>query len=262
MSARIPSPSSPFAAVTDWIFDLDNTLYPAHCNLFRQIDARMTEFVSRELGLDRLEARKVQKDYYVRYGTTLSGLMREHDVAPHDFMDYVHDIDLAPVDANHELVALVDTLPGRKFIFTNGSVRHAENVISKLGFDAAFDAIFDIADADFTPKPHRVTYDRFAQRHGVDPRAAAMFEDLAQNLAEPHAMGMATVLVASDAEWLADEPEEKRPAHLTVDGDHDHPPHVHHVTDNLTAFLRDVATDAFESDEKPAMALEPKAGAR
>lgn len=256
MNAPAPSLSPDFSHITTWVFDLDNTLYPAHCNLFKQIDARMTGFVERTLDLPYDQARTLQKDYYVRYGTTLSGLMREHDVAPHDFMDYVHDIDLAPVDENPVLAALIDTLPGEKYIFTNGSVRHAENVTTKLGLSGLFDAIFDIAAADFTPKPHRIAYERFTARHAIDPRKAAMFEDIAHNLAEPHAMGMATVLITSNAEWLADEPADKRPAAPLGDGAHLED-YIHHVTDDLTAFLQAVAIS-----HNKMTGLEPNAAAR
>ncbi len=221
-----------FTHVETWVFDLDNTLYPAHCNLFKQIDARMATFIEELLKIPRDAARRLQKDYYVRYGTTMSGLMREHGVRPHDFMDYVHDIDLSAVCENEELRALIAELPGEKFIFTNGSVRHAENVTERLGLAGLFDAVFDIAAAEFTPKPHRETYERFINRHGVRADEAAMFEDLAHNLLSAHELGMTTVLVGSDAEWLADEPADKRPARPGERHDH-----VHHFTNDLTGFL-------------------------
>ncbi len=226
-----------FTHVESWVFDLDNTLYPAHCNLFKQIDARMAAFIEDLLEVPHADARRLQKDYYVQYGTTMSGLMREHGVKPHDFMDYVHDIDLSVVDENRALRALIAELPGEKFIFTNGSVRHAENVTDKLGLAGLFDAVFDIAAAEFTPKPHRETYERFLSRHAVRPGEAAMFEDLAHNLLSAHALGMTTVLVGSDADWLADEPADKRPARPGERHDH-----VHHFTDDLTNFLGTIKT--------------------
>ena len=226
-----------FSHVNAWVFDLDNTLYPAACNLFAQIDQRMTKFIENTLSLPHAEARRLQKDFYVKYGTTLSGLMSEHGVKPHDFMDFVHDIDLSPVDENKQLAELIASLPGEKYIFTNGSVRHAENVTSKLGVSDLFHSIFDIAAADFTPKPHRETYDKFIAHHGLVPEQAAMFEDIACNLEAAHEIGMTTVLVASDAPWLADEPASKRPALPT-----DTHEHVHHVTDDLTEFLGSIET--------------------
>jgi putative hydrolase of the HAD superfamily len=215
-----------------WVFDLDNTLYPARCNLFRQIDARMSRFIEERLGAAPDDARRMQKDFYVRYGTTMAGLMTEHGVCPRAFMDFVHDIDLEPVKADRALRDGVTALPGRKFVFTNGSVKHAENVLSKLDLADAFDDIFDIECANWRPKPHPETYDAFLAAHAVDPRGAAMFDDLAHNLAAAFDLGMTTVLVASEAEWIDDEPEHKRPAR--IDDRHDH---VHHVTDDLAAFL-------------------------
>ncbi len=221
-----------FDEIETWIFDLDNTLYPAECNLFKQIDARMTAFIEQNLALPFGEARRLQKDYYAKYGTTMSGLMREHGVKPHDFMSYVHDIDLSDISPNNRLAQGIAALPGVKHIFTNGSRQHAENVTKKLGIADLFDDIFDIADAEFTPKPHRETYDRFIAQHGVDPKRAVMFEDLPDNLQAPHALGMTTVLIASNAEWIDDEPAEKRPA-----GPGETHAHVHHITDDLAHFI-------------------------
>jgi len=226
-----------FSHIDAWVFDLDNTLYPAECNLFRQIDARMCEFIEMRLRVDAQRARRLQKGFYVAYGTTLAGLMREHDVPPKEFLDYVHDIDLSIVPENKALAALLTALPGRKLIYTNGSVAHAERVIGKLGIGDAFDAIFDIHAADYLPKPHRDAYEKFIGHCAVSPKAAAMFEDIAHNLEAPHALGMTTVLVASAADWVADEPANKRPA---LPGDRH--PHVHHVTDDLTQFLGSIRT--------------------
>ncbi|HOP18966.1 MAG TPA: pyrimidine 5'-nucleotidase [Parvularculaceae bacterium] len=228
-----------FRHVESWVFDLDNTLYPADCNLFRQIDARMTEFIRNRLGLAHDDARKLQKDYYVRYGTTMSGLMREHGVAPDDFLDFVHDIDLSPVDRNEALVDRLKALPGKRYIFTNGSVEHAERVMGRLGVGELFSEIFDIRAAEFLPKPHRETYERFLGAHAIAPKASAMFEDIADNLEAAHALGMTTVLVSSNAQWISDEPSHKRPARPD-----DRHAHVHHVTEDLTGFLGLIETAA------------------
>ena len=134
-------------SIQNWIFDLDNTLYPAECNLFAQIDERMGRFIAKLLDVDRVAARKVQKDYYYRYGTTLNGLMREHKLDPHIYLDYVHDIDHSVLPDLPELNSALDALPGRKFIFTNGSAAHGENVAAALGILDVFDGIFDIAAA-------------------------------------------------------------------------------------------------------------------
>ena len=222
-----------------WVFDLDNTLYAAECRLFEEIDARMTTYIRERLAIEHEDARRLQKDYYVRYGTTMAGLMREHDVDPEHFLDFVHDISLAPIKKNPTLADALAALPGRKYIYTNGSVAHAENVAGALGIFHLFDDVFDIKAAAYRPKPHREPYEAFTRCFDINPARAVMFEDLAQNLETPHAMGMTTVLVCSDAAWLADEPHEKRPARRGETA-----PHIHFETDDLTDFLQTARTTA------------------
>lgn len=222
-----------FSGVRDWVFDLDNTLYPAGCNLFAEIDRRMTEFVEDLLGCDRAEARKVQKDLYVEYGTTLAGLMRRHDVDPRAFMDYVHAIDLGRLEVHPGLRQSLLDLPGRKFVHTNGSVRHADNVLGALGLRDVIDDVFDVEMGGWIPKPHADNYEACANHFGLEPTCAAMFEDMVVNLEVPHRKGMRCVLVTTDAPWIEDEPAEKRPG-----AGHEQAEHVHHVTDDLPAFLR------------------------
>ncbi len=223
-----------FAEVNVWVFDLDNTLYPRHVNLFQQVDQRIREYVARLLKLGPEEAQRVQKDYYQRYGTTLRGLMEEHGIHPDDFLEYVHDIDHSVVKADPRLASAIERLPGRKFILTNGSRRHAEKVAERLGIPGHFEEIFDIVSSELLPKPNRETYDRFLRMTGVDPRRAAMFEDLARNLEVPKALGMATVLVVPHGtrEVLTEDWElEGRDA-----------PHVEFVTEDLAGFIETVLT--------------------
>lgn len=219
-----------FADITAWVFDLDNTLYPRHTDLFSQIDRKMTAYVQNLLNLPREEAREVQKDYYRDYGTTLNGLMKMHGIDPNDFLEKVHDIDYSWIEPHPELGEAIRTLPGRKFIFTNGDVAHAERTATALGILDHFDEIFDILAADLTPKPAEETYNRFVSLHGIDGSSAAMFEDLPRNLTVPKSLGMRTVLivphnmdVALGETWE----EEGR------DGEH-----IDYVTDDLAGFLR------------------------
>jgi putative hydrolase of the HAD superfamily len=230
-----------FSHIDAWAFDLDNTLYPADCNLFRQIDARMASFIQDRLQVSAEIARRLQKEFYVRYGTTLAGLMNEHAVAPDEFLDFVHDIDLSPLAANPALADAIADLPGRKFIFTNGSASHAERVMGRLGVADAFEDIFDIRAAGWRPKPQRETYEGFVKACAISAANAAMFDDIAHNLAPAHALGMTTVLVACSAEWIADEPVERRPA---APGDRH--AHVHHVTDDLAGFLARAVSSSSE----------------
>jgi putative hydrolase of the HAD superfamily len=230
------APFGKFDHVTDWVFDLDNTLYPAECDLFAEIDTRMTAFVSRVLALPPQEARKVQKDYYKTYGTTLSGLMHVNQIEPADFLHYVHDIDLSPLPDLPDLRAAIEALPGRKFVYTNGSRRHAERVTEKMGLSHLFHDSFGIEDAAYTPKPKQDSYDRFCGLHGVDPKQSIFFEDLARNLLPAKDMGFTTVLVHSEKDW-SHEPIEARPATLEDILKDDGPDHIDYVTGDLAAFL-------------------------
>ncbi|HLZ04431.1 MAG TPA: pyrimidine 5'-nucleotidase [Bradyrhizobium sp.] len=219
-----------FAHVETWVFDLDNTLYPHHVNLWQQVDARISEFVSAWLKISPEEARIIQKDYYRRYGTTMRGMMTEHGVSADDYLAYVHKIDHAPLEPNPQMGAAIKKLPGRKLILTNGSVDHVDAVLSRLGLGGHFDGIFDIIAADLEPKPSPQTYQKFLALHAVDPTRAAMFEDLARNLVVPHRLGMTTVLVVPDGtkEVVREDWElEGRDA-----------AHVDYVTDDLTGFLQ------------------------
>lgn len=224
-----------FAHVTEWVFDLDNTLYPHHSNLFSQIDVKMTAYVSELLQLPRDEARALQKELYKEYGTTLNGLMTRHGIDSDDFLNKVHDIDYSWVDPNPALGDAIKALPGRKFIFTNGDRGHAERTARQLGILDQFDDIFDIVAAGLTPKPARETYDKFVGLHRVDTQNAAMFEDLARNLSVPKAMGMATVLIVPrNFEPTFSEIWEQDP---TFEDD------VDFVTDDLTSFLNAILAD-------------------
>jgi putative hydrolase of the HAD superfamily len=233
MSTR-PDLREGFGHVESWVFDLDNTLYPADCNLFAEIDRRMGEFIAAELGVPLAEAQRLRQTYYYRYGTTLAGLMRLHDVSPQAFLDYVHDIDLSLIAPTPELGQALAALPGRKFIFTNGSRQHAEAVAERLGLKDHFEDVFVIHSADFVPKPDPAVYRRFLDAHGLAARASAMFDDLPQNLAPAHALGMTTVLVASG---FTDHPE-----HQAMAGWVGLPTHIHHRTEALAPFLLEVGS--------------------
>lgn len=221
-----------FQSVDEWIFDLDNTLYPRDADLFSQIDWKMTDFVERLTGLPRDEARKLQKDLYRDHGTTLNGLMNEYDIDPHAYLEAVHDIDYSPLSPHPELARIIKQLPGRKHIFTNGDVPHAEKTLQALGFEPFFDSMFDIVAADFSPKPHRRAYERFLAQHVVHPECAAMFEDMPRNLSVPKTMGMRTVLVVPSA--ISSHKGEAWEVPASGDG------HIDAVTDDLERFLANV----------------------
>lgn len=219
-----------FGDVSCWVFDLDNTLYPPSSDLWPKIDARITAYMVALLGLDGQSARALQKHYYRVYGTTLAGLISEYAIHPAEFLDFVHDIDRSSLDPDPALAQAIEALPGRKLILTNGSHGHALATARQLGIDHLFEGMFAIEHGDYVPKPHLQTFQKFFERHGVDPGRAAMFEDIAHNLEAPHASGMRTVLVRpKPGAFDHREAWEKQDAV---------PPHVDHVTDDLTAFLR------------------------
>lgn len=229
---QIQSQVRTFDAVETWVFDLDNTLYPHHLNLWQQVDERIRDYIANFLKVPPDEAFRVQKDYYRRYGTSMRGLMEEHGLNPAEFLEVVHQIDHSPLTPNPALGAAIAGLRGRKLILTNGTRRHADAVMTRLEIKEHFEDVFDIAAADLEPKPRPSVYDRFLARHGVDPRKAAIFEDLARNLEVPHALGMTTVLVVPGGtrEVFREEWElAGRDA-----------PYVDHVTDDLAAFLRGI----------------------
>lgn len=238
---RVPlspiSTPSRFQDIDTWVFDLDNTLYSADHDLWPQIDARMKSYISDFLGLPPDEAFKLQKDYYRRYGTSLRGLMIEHNMDPDAFLAHVHDIDLSGLAPTPRLGAAIDALPGRKIVYTNGSERHAHNVLCKLGIDDRFSAVHDIVAAAFQPKPTEAAYRGFLDTHGVDPRRAVMFEDLSRNLEVPHRLGMATVLVVAPDHLSATRPGHREAWEL--EGREAN--HVDLVTDDLAAFLENLA---------------------
>ena len=221
-----------FGAVSEWVFDLDNTLYPRHCDLFAQIDWKMTHYVAALLNMPETEARKLQKDLYRSHGTTLRGLMARYDIDPHDFLDKVHDIDYSPVEPNPVLGELIAALPGRKHIFTNGDIPHALRTTDRLGITKHFDGVFDIVASDLEPKPAEAPYTKFLRSHQVNPANAAMFEDMPRNLDVPKQLGMTTVLImpAKGSGHSAEAWEHKITGKEMID----------HSTDHLDGFLANV----------------------
>jgi putative hydrolase of the HAD superfamily len=212
----------PLGAIETWIFDLDNTLYPASCRLFDQVQQKMTEFICTRLALSSEEAAELRRTYFREHGTTLRGLMIVNNINPHEFLGFVHEIDLACVPPNPDLVAAMHNLRGHKIVHTTGSVRHADRLLDHLGLSAAFSGIVDIVASEFDPKPALAGYRLLLRRHAVDPRRALMVEDIARNLAPAAELGMTTAWMRNELDWAA------------ADADADY---IHHVVDDLAGFL-------------------------
>ncbi|NQU61675.1 MAG: pyrimidine 5'-nucleotidase [Rhodospirillales bacterium] len=208
-----------------WVFDLDNTLYPATSDIFAQVDEKMTLFIAEFLSLGLEAAGKLRKDYYLEHGTTMAGLMAHHGLKPGKFLDYVHDIDLSTVSTDKALDEALSRLAGRKIIFTNGPADHAGRILDKLAVRHHFDAVFDIIIAGYIPKPKPEAYDALVEMHGLKPDKTVMVEDLARNLGPAAALGMTTVWVRQN-----EGPDVTKDPDAPVD-------HVHHIVDDLVPWL-------------------------
>ena len=189
-----------FAHIRDWIFDLDNCLYPASAGLFALIDERMGAYIQRLVDCDPIEAKRIQKAHFHEHGTTLAGLMKELDVDPHDFLDDVHDIPLDLVSRDDRLGRALERLPGRRFIFTNGDAPYARRVLAAIGIEHHFDDLHDIHASDLRPKPDRHGYELLCERFGIDPARALLADDMAQNLKPAKELGITTVWVDNGSE--------------------------------------------------------------
>ncbi len=210
--------------ISAWVFDLDNTLYPASANVFAQVDIKMREYVGQFLKVDQDEAHRIQKSYFHEYGTTMRGMMTHHNMDPGPFLDYVHNIDVDMVPPSPALSDVLGELSGKKYIFTNASTGHAERILARLGIAQHFDGIFDIVDAGYQPKPNPEIYDLFVEKFQIDPQTSIMVEDIARNLEPAAALGMQCLWIKTDTKWGKDGAGE---------------PYVHYETDDLVAWLQD-----------------------
>lgn len=224
-SSASPPPKSDTGHIDTWIFDLDNTLYRTTPEMLAQIDQLMGSFISEFLNVDRVEARRIQKGYFRSHGLTLRGLMVEHGLDPQIYVDHLSQLDLSDVLPNPKLADTLNGLPGRKVIYTNAFTDHTREVMERIGITSHFDAVYDISDADYIPKPAIDSYRRLCDLHGIDPQRAAMVEDISRNLEPAAELGMTTIWVRTNTAWAKDVTETD---------------HIHHITDDLTAWLQNV----------------------
>ncbi|MAZ99396.1 MAG: pyrimidine 5'-nucleotidase [Rhodospirillaceae bacterium] len=211
--------------IDNWIFDLDNTLYPEDTNLFARVSKRMTVFIQKEFNLEEEPARDLQRKMFKQYGTTMRGLMTEYDMDPENFLHFVHDIDVSDMQVDMELKDLLGKLPGRRFIYTNGSVAHAKNITSQLGIENLFEDVFDIVASNFLPKPAPQPYDDMVIKFSADPTRSVMIEDMAKNLRPAADLGMMTVWLRHNKDWSSEDSE----------GDH-----IHYAIDDLKLWLKEI----------------------
>jgi len=218
--------------IKNWVFDLDNTLYSPEEDIFSQIDKRMTEFIISKFNVNEEEAFNIQKKYFLEYGTTLSGLMKRENIDPDEFLEFVHDINLEILKPNIELSKIIKNLPGDKFIFTNGSKKHAENVLKQLEMSGIFDDIFDIKESNFIPKPNIKAYLNFIDKTKIEPDVSIMFEDIGRNLEAAKKLGMKTVLIKRNVPMRNDKFKTKDFESLWEDNDF-----ADCITDDLVKFF-------------------------
>ena len=208
-----------------WIFDLDNTLYSGKTKVFEQVDKRMSAYISKKLNVSVEEAKKIQKNYFHEYNTTLNGMIKNHEINANEFLEFVHDIDIDFLKKDFKLAEEINKLEGKKIIFTNGSRKHALNVTTKIGIDHLFDDVFDIVDSEFVPKPAIQPYRKLVKKHKIDPNLCVFVEDIARNLKPAYEMGMKTVWIENDEPW----------ASKFSDSDF-----VNYKTNNLSDFLKKI----------------------
>jgi putative hydrolase of the HAD superfamily len=208
-----------------WLFDLDNTLYSGDTKVFDQVDKRMSQYISNKLSVSIKEAKKIQKNYFHEYNTTLNGMIKNHEIDAQEFLDFVHDIDLEFLKSNKGLEVELSKITDKKIIFTNGSRAHALNVTKRIGINKLFDGIFDIVDSDFIPKPAIETYKRLIDKYKIEPQYCIFIEDIARNLKPAHELGMKTVWIKNNEPWAAKYSDEN---------------FVNYRTSNLTNFLKEI----------------------
>ena len=208
-----------------WLFDLDNTLYSGNTKVFDQVDKKMSLFISKKLDLSIEEAKKIQKNYFHEYNTTLNGMIKNHQIDAEEFLDFVHDVDLNFLEKDLNLHKELASLVGKKYIFTNGSRAHASNVTKRIGIENLFDGVFDIVDSDFVPKPSIEPYKKIIQKYGIVPEYCIFIEDIARNLKPAYELGMKTVWIKNDEPWAAKYSNED---------------FINYRTDNLAKFLKEI----------------------
>ena len=183
------------------LFDCDGVLYQDLESVFGQVSKRMTQYISEKLKINLVEAKKLQTNYFHKYNTSLNGLMIHHDIPPKEFLNFVHDIDLSFMEKDIVLRGEIEKLDLRKFVFTNGSSEHVNNITKHLGIDDLFDDIFDIVDAEYFPKPDPKNYDLMLKKFHIDPKQTLYIEDIAKNLSIAKKLGTTTVWLINEEQW-------------------------------------------------------------
>ena len=213
------------AEIDCWIFDLDNTLYPASIDLFGQINVKMSNYIMNLLDVDKVAADKMRAVYWEKYGTSLAGLMKNYKIDPDDFLNIVHDIDFSVLPKDLDLLDALNNLPGRKLVYTNGTVPYAREVLKYRGLLNVFGEIYGIEDATYVPKPFPVAFETIFSKANIVYNRSAMFEDEVRNLEVPFKLGLKTILIS-------DIQSDKK--------------YVNYTIKRLSDFLRQITSNSFK----------------
>tara|TARA_B100000427_G_scaffold246122_1_gene209147 strand:+ start:1517 stop:2188 length:672 start_codon:yes stop_codon:yes gene_type:complete len=214
-----------FKNIKNIVFDLDGVLYQDLEAVFGQVSKKMTEYISNKLGLNLKRAKELQTNYFHKYNTSLNGLMIHHKINPDEFLKKVHDIDLSFMKKDIVLRKELEKLNLKKFIFTNGSKEHAINITTHLGINDLFDGLFDIVDAEFSPKPTAKAFDLMVKKFKIDPHETLYIEDIAKNLSIGKERGAITVWLINDEYWGKKESDKE---------------FIDYKIENLSLFLKEI----------------------
>ena len=184
------------ANIDCWIFDLDNTLYPSSTDLFAQVCEKMTNYIANTLNVDKAKADKMRYEYWQKYGTSLAGLMKNFKIDPDHFLEIVHNIDFSVLSKDSKLLDALNKLPGRKIVYTNGTVPYAREVLKYRGLAGVFDEIYGVENANYIPKPFPEAYELIFAKAKIIYNRSAMFEDEIRNLKVPFELGLKTILIS------------------------------------------------------------------
>jgi len=207
------------------LFDCDGVLYSDLEGVFGQVSKKMTQYISNKLNVDLKKAKELQTNYFHKYNTSLNGLMIHHDISPREFLDYVHDINLDFLEKDTALRNELENINLNKFVFTNGSKEHVKNITTHLGIDDQFDGVFDIVDAEYSPKPEAKAFDLMVKKFQIDPTETLYIEDIAKNLSIGKERGAKTVWLINDEYWGKKESEQE---------------YIDYKIENLSLFLKEI----------------------
>ena len=183
------------AKIDCWIFDLDNTLYPASSDLFSQVCENMSDYIANTLNMEKAKADKLRYEYWQKYGTSLAGLMQNFKIDPDHFLEVVHDIDFSVLSKDSKLLGALNELPGRKIVYTNGTAQYAREVLKHRGLEDVFDEIYGVENANYIPKPSPEAFKLIFAKANIIYNKSAMFEDEVRNLKAPFDLGLKTILI-------------------------------------------------------------------